>query len=292
MQSLSFSHREKVAEGRMRVLGLRLRPRDKLGPSSAASRHLLPVGEGQLGEFAIYLEFSFDRLPNVDPDNNIALGSRSLFLFDAWRIGSKMRTLIDGYNVMFAAGLLGKRFGSDGFRRVRTRFLNDLALKLGPTQSHLTTVVFDAKKVPEGLPSQIRHKGITVCFAVNNPTADERIGELIKCHSDPKRLTVISSDNQIRTAARRRKAQSVTADDFLTKLVHSVQDRIEVAEAAKPEKPGTLSQAESDYWVREFGAIERSGELEQAFGRDPMFPSDEEIEKIKREVEQEFREGR
>jgi len=203
-----------------------------------------------------------------------------------------MRTLIDGYNVMFAAGLLGKRFGPDGFRRVRSRFLNDLAAKLGPIESNLTTVVFDAKKVPEGLPSHHRHKGITVFFAVNNPTADERIAELIHSHSDPKRLMVISSDNQIRTAARRRKATSVTADDFLTKLVHDQRDRAIAIEAAKPEKPMTLSQAESDFWVREFGEIERSGELEQAFGRDPMFPSDDEIRQIEREVDREFREGR
>ncbi len=203
-----------------------------------------------------------------------------------------MRTLIDGYNVMFAAGLLGKRFGPDGFRLIRTRFLNDLASKLGPVESHLTTVVFDAKKLFEGLPSQIRHKGITVFFAVDNPTADERIAELIREHSDPKRLTVISSDNQVRTSARRRKAASVTADDFLTKLGQAEQKRAEESKASAPEKPSSVSQAETDYWVREFGEVERSGELKAAFQRDPMFPSDEEIEKIEREIEREFGEGR
>ena len=203
-----------------------------------------------------------------------------------------MRTLIDGYNVMFAAGLLGKTFGPDGFRRVRTRFLNDLASRLGPVESHLTTVVFDAKKVFEGLPSEIRHKGITVCFAVDNPTADERIAELIRSHSDPKHLTVISSDNQVRTAARRRKASSVTADDFLSKLEQAIKKRSEAARAELPEKPATVSEAESAFWVREFGEVERSGELKAAFERDAMFPSDEEIAKIEREVEREFRDER
>ena len=55
-----------------------------------------------------------------------------------------MRTLIDGYNVMFAAGLMARRFGPDGFRKVRQRFLNDLAATLDPVEAHLTTVVFDA----------------------------------------------------------------------------------------------------------------------------------------------------
>ncbi len=63
-----------------------------------------------------------------------------------------MRFLIDGYNLMFALGLLGKRVGPDGFRRVRTRFLNELDDALGAVEAHLTTVVFDASEPPANLP--------------------------------------------------------------------------------------------------------------------------------------------
>jgi hypothetical protein len=203
-----------------------------------------------------------------------------------------MRTLIDGYNVMFAAGLLGKKFGPDGFRKVRTRFLNDIASKMGPTEAHLTTVVFDAKKVPEGLPATMRHKGITVHFAINNPTADELITEMIKAHSDPKRLIVISSDNQIKTAAKRRKSAIKTADDFLVTLEQAPAKRIEIAKAARPEKPASLSESEAAYWAKEFQELDGSKELREAFARDPMFPSDEEMEEIAREIDREFREGR
>jgi predicted RNA-binding protein with PIN domain len=195
-----------------------------------------------------------------------------------------MRTLIDGYNLMFAAGLMGKRFGPDGFRKARARFLNDLASKLGPVEAHLTTVVFDVRKAPDGLPSESRHKGIATVFAVANPTADERIDELIRAHSDPKRLTVVSSDNQVRASAKRRGAKSVTADDFLDQLA---RPRRETAAPTVPEKPATLSEAESAYWAREFGEIERSGELQRAFERDPMFPTDEELARIAREVDRE-----
>ena len=188
-----------------------------------------------------------------------------------------MRTLIDGYNVMFAAGLMGRKFGPDGFRKVRTRFLNDLAHKIGPTEAHLTTVVFDAKKVPEGLPSQTRHKGITVVFAVNNPTADEQISELIKAHSDPKRLVVVSSDNQIKAAAKRRKATATTADDFLNRLSQAIQLRSDETKAALPEKPGSVSEAESAYWARELEELDKSGALRDAFKPDPMFPTEAEI---------------
>lgn len=199
-----------------------------------------------------------------------------------------MRTLVDGYNLMFAAGLMGRRFGPDGLRKARTRFLNDLAGKLGPVEAHLTTVVFDVRKAPEGRPAEARHKGITTIFAVANPTADERIDELIRAHSDPKRLTVVSSDNQVRASARRRGAKSVTADDFLD---HLARPGREAASPQTPEKPTSLSEAESAYWAREFGEVERSGELQQAFERDPMFPTDEELARIAREVDRESREG-
>lgn len=195
-----------------------------------------------------------------------------------------MRTLIDGYNVMFAAGLMGQRFGPDGLRKARTRFLNDLARRLGPVESHLTTVVFDVRKAPGGLPTEARHKGISTIFAASSPTADERIDELIRAHSDPKRLTVVSSDNQVRASARRRGAVSLTSDDFLDRLDRASR---EPKAPPAPEKPSSLSEAEAAYWAREFGEVERSGELRRAFERDPMFPSDEEIARIAREVERE-----
>ncbi len=203
-----------------------------------------------------------------------------------------MRTLIDGYNLMFAAGLMGHRFGPDGLRKARTRFLNDLASKLGPVEAHLTTVVFDVRKAPEGRPAESNHKGIRTVFAVANPTADERIDELIRAHSDPKRLTVVSSDNQVRASARRRGATSVSSDDFLDRLDRASRPRAGAAPPAGPEKPTSLSEAEAAYWAREFGEIDRSGELKQAFERDPMFPSDEELARIAREVDKEAREGR
>jgi hypothetical protein len=200
-----------------------------------------------------------------------------------------MRTLIDGYNLMFAAGLMGTKFGRDGLRKARTRFLNDLASKLGPVEAHLTTVVFDVRKAPEGRPAESTHKGIQMVFAVANPTADERIDELIRAHSDPKRLTVVSSDNQVRASARRRGATSVSSDDFLDRLDRTKR---EPDAPSEPEKPSSLSEAEAAYWAEEFGEVERSGELRQAFERDPMFPTDEELARIAREVERESREGR
>ncbi len=68
-----------------------------------------------------------------------------------------MRTLIDGYNVMFAAGLMARRSGPDGFRKVRQRFLNDLAATLDPVEAHLTTVVRWASTGPSAAATSFRN---------------------------------------------------------------------------------------------------------------------------------------
>src|SRR4051794_21250745 len=165
-----------------------------------------------------------------------------------------MRTLIDGYNLMFAIGLLGKRLGLDGLRKVRHRFLNDLADALGPVDAYQTTVVFDSSQPPPGSPREATHKGMTILFAVEQDSADERIEQLIAQHSAPKKLTVVSSDQRIRQAASRRKAKARMADEFWTSLEARKSREREVGPPALPPSPrgAPVSPEESEFWLNEF----------------------------------------
>ncbi|AGA27322.1 NYN domain-containing protein [Singulisphaera acidiphila] len=205
-----------------------------------------------------------------------------------------MRLLIDGYNVMFAQGLVGKRVGPDHFRKARTQFLNKLSDALGPLESHLTTVVFDAATPPHDLPPQSRHKGMTILYAVNDEDADARIEKLIAAHSAPKTLTVVSSDNRIRQAATRRKARVLTADLFLVDIETRKRSPREAPAPPKPEKGRgrELSSSESAYWLNEFRDIEEMPETRAMMGNEMGLPTDAEIAEIEREVEREFREGK
>ena len=200
-----------------------------------------------------------------------------------------MRTLIDGYNVMFAAGLMGRKFGPEGFRKVRQRFLNDLAATLDPVDAHMTTVVFDANDAPGHVPASTRHKGITVLFAVDHDSADERIEDLIAHHSSPRTLTVVSSDHRIKKAASRKKAKVLSADEFLTNM-DSRKGRQKAPpppdERARPEAP---TAREAAFWLEEFREVAESEEAREVFRGDPSFPTDEELARIEREVEEEFR---
>lgn len=204
-----------------------------------------------------------------------------------------MRYLIDGYNVMYAGGLLGKRLGPDRFRKVRGRFLNDLAAALGPIESHQTTVVFDASDAPAEFPHETSHNGISVIYAVDDADADERIERLILSHPNPKSLTVVSSDRRLRRAAERRKAVAVTAESFWETL-DTLRERQRSSKAnpsaARPEAPRdrVVSSEESVYWLRVFADLDALPETRQALGANdnPML-TDAEIAEIEREIERE-----
>lgn len=202
-----------------------------------------------------------------------------------------MRFLIDGYNLMHAQGLMGKRFGLDGFRKARTRFLNGLAESLGAVDAHLTTVVFDATSPPGDLPRESSHKGIRVVFAVAEDDADERIEALIAGHTAPKLLTVVSSDNRIRLAATRRRAKALSTDDFLAMLDARKRRPFDVppSKSAESTRDKTLSTTESDYWLNEFRELQETPDVLEDLGRAAGIPTDADIAKIDREVEQEFR---
>jgi predicted RNA-binding protein with PIN domain len=199
-----------------------------------------------------------------------------------------MRYLIDGYNLMYAAGLLGKKLGADQFRQVRTRFLNKLAAALGPIESALTTVVFDASQAPADVPKSLAHQGIAVLFAVDSESADERIEELIARHSAPKSLTVVSSDRRIRTAATRRKARAMSADAFLVELESRRPRRSSTAApTTQPVQATNLSPEEAAFWLNEFRDLERQPSTGEALGDPRAMLTDADIARIEREIERE-----
>lgn len=200
-----------------------------------------------------------------------------------------MRTLIDGYNLMYAIGLMGRKFGPDGFRKVRHRFLNDLAAALDPVEAHQTTVVFDANDPPPDAPRQSRHKGLTVIFAVGDEDADSRLEHLIAHHSAPKGLTLVSSDHRVRDAGRRRKAKVVTAEEFWERI-RSPRKPKTIAPPPTAEERGRregLSPTESAYWMATFGALDEEPETRRALRSADFVPTDEEIARIIREVDRE-----
>ena len=78
-------------------------------------------------------------------------------------------------------------------------------------------VVFDPGRAPPPA-KRLRGKGIKVLFAPPGSKADTLIINLIKKSPHPKGLTIVSSDREVRRAARARRAKMMTAQRFARML--------------------------------------------------------------------------
>ena len=159
-----------------------------------------------------------------------------------------MKILIDGYNLLHASGVFGEVRGPGGFEDSR-RALLDLLVALLGAQRHGVTIVFDAADAPPGLPERFRHDGIDVRFVRDHASADACIEDLIEDHDAPTALTVVSADNRIVAAARRRRAKSVSSQEWFSELRKARRPRD--PGDAKPGPPG--DDGEVARWLREFG---------------------------------------
>jgi hypothetical protein len=169
-----------------------------------------------------------------------------------------MSLVIDGYNLLHASGILGRGTGPGGFERSRTALLNFLAESLDKRQLAGTTVVFDARMAPPGLPGTTNHRGITVRFAARGSDADGEIEQLIAEHTAPRRLTVVSSDHRLHRAARRRRAKAIDSEQWYAEVLRRRIDRARTKPPGrKPAEPPT--EGEVRYWLRQFGIEEPDG---------------------------------
>ncbi|MBL6829882.1 MAG: NYN domain-containing protein [Pirellulales bacterium] len=159
-----------------------------------------------------------------------------------------MRILIDGYNLLHAAGVFGETRGPGGFEASRRALLEALARLLGDARDK-ATVVFDATDAPPGLPARSLHDGIQVVFARDYPSADALIEDMIEAHNAPTSLTVVSADNRVIAAARRRRAKAVPSGEWFAEL------RAAARQSPQPETkpPPPENDFEVERWLREFG---------------------------------------
>src|SRR5580693_6455746 len=67
--------------------------------------------------------------------------------------------IIDGYNLMHACGLARKSYGPGQLRQCRVQLVRYLARHLTSPERERTTIVFDAREAPPGLPRQMTAEG-------------------------------------------------------------------------------------------------------------------------------------
>jgi hypothetical protein len=175
--------------------------------------------------------------------------------------------LIDGYNVVAPVAAPSRDPDPSWLQRERTQLINRLVKHLDDRVRRRTCVVFDAANPPRDRPSQFQVEGIDVRFAVGYPEADDLLEELIAEHSAPKNLAVVSSDQRVQTAARRRGGVPLDSQAWLDDLLDGVV-RLAMKDAGgagrggagqgsseeDQEKPDPAADDEdTESWMREFG---------------------------------------
>lgn len=175
-----------------------------------------------------------------------------------------MPTIIDGYNLIFSCGLEGKKRTPQSLEKARARLISTVSASIAASERTQTTIVFDAKRLPtkETKADSIVHD-IRILYAVDYDEADTLIEELIAKHSTPKKLTVVSSDHRLQTAATRRKATAIDSDVWYDRLLEHAES--DGAKAPPPsDKDAAIQSLESTDWAAEFGSIDPSGQTDQA----------------------------
>lgn len=198
-----------------------------------------------------------------------------------------MSLLIDGYNLLHAVGLLKegqlkkgqlnkgqlkkghlkKGLGPGNLERARLALLNFVVESLEPEELSRAAVVFDSRAAPPGLPRVTEHRGLKVYFASDHEDADALIEELIRTDSAPKQLIVVSGDHRLHRAARRRKATPVDGEEWYAEAVRRRRPRRESPPPAPRAEP---SEADVDYWLRQFS----DPALDRESRQDDLFPPD------------------
>ena len=177
-----------------------------------------------------------------------------------------MPLLIDTYNVLHTTGVLPPEMaGIDVGGLIRL-------ISSSRYQRQLVTLVCDGTgPAPSsaGLP-----RLIAVRFAGPGGEADDLILELIDAASDRRRITVVTSDRAVATAARKRRCRTITSQAFLGHLLADAQTR------PKPpnDRPtGLLDKKRVDEWIEQFGVDETDPTKSAAtepLGDDRPLPSD------------------
>lgn len=170
------------------------------------------------------------------------------------KLMAKEYLIIDGYNLMHAAGMARASYGPGDLGRCRDSLLEFLRSHLSPIQQQRTIVVFDAREPPPGGKRQFHLGRMLVLFAEAPGDADAEIEELIAGHSAPKQVKLISSDHRLQNAASRRKARFLDSEDWIDKLEQRGEQQQSSSEAPPQElrQDAKLTDAETEYWLNVF----------------------------------------
>jgi hypothetical protein len=110
--------------------------------------------------------------------------------------------------------------------------------------------VFDAARAPAG-PAEGEHGGVRILYS-RGQTADDVIEQLIRDESNPRALTVVSDDNRIKQAGKRRGCEVLGCMDYCERW-RQPRPAARPAVVSDPAKPDGSTEEEKRRWLEVFG---------------------------------------
>ncbi len=160
--------------------------------------------------------------------------------------------LIDGYNLLHAAGFGRRRFAKGGLELARNRLLQKLADNLPQSLSHDTVVIFDSGRHAEDSRTDTTSPHtreprwpFSVTYSAQGQSADDDIETRLASHSSPRQIVVVSGDHRLHKAASRRGARAIDSDQFLSDLESSPTKLLKSLNTQKPGIRSPLSRENS-----------------------------------------------
>lgn len=165
-----------------------------------------------------------------------------------------MTVLVDGNNLTYAACEL-----EDPERPIGRWALCETLREWARRSRNKVHVVFDGPDPPGDFKRQLADgQFVEVSFSGPGRTADAVLIEMLNENSAARRMLVVSSDREIRRAAKRRRAKDVRSDEFWM-AVRSMLQRPERRSSEPGEKRVGLADDEADEWMTLFGLDEDAG---------------------------------
>ena len=177
-----------------------------------------------------------------------------------------MPLLIDGYNLLYATGIVGRGSGPGGpgtqpVGVARTSWPIRSIRRTCRTRPWCSTPTTPRR----GCRGRCSTGASPSAMPPGYESADALIEELIRAESAPRRLVVVSSDREIQRAARRRRAKAVASDAWYAELLRARRERNEAAAEPPDQPPVPLLAEDVEYWIRQFGGAA----VAERVGRDP-----------------------
>jgi len=113
------------------------------------------------------------------------------------------------------------------------------------------TVVFDGPPDPEIQQAGFRKKPFSVVYPPFGQKADAVIIDIIAKQDDARKFYVVSSDHEIKEAARKRRAKVLTCKEFDRQLKKALAKYKKLSETKKEDI--SLSRLEVSHWLEIFG---------------------------------------